>query len=149
MFIPSNNHPSQLDLDLNPILEFAAQETREGVEQEARPKKQAGQKRGAKGWTKQEIDCLLQVIDKILPCGSKQWDHVSLQLSNGGFHTQDREACKHKFERLWSKEKPTGTAKIPLHIKRAKDIKEKIMSVECMGHSAHNDSDEDGEGGGL
>ena len=88
-----------------------------------------------------EIDALLGIIKSILLCGSKQWDLVSLKLLDYGFKQCDGKSCKHKFERLWTKERPTGMSEIPLHITRAKDIKDKIMSAECMGHSSLNDTD--------
>ena len=66
-------------------------------------------------------------------------------MGDGGYYTREGDSCKRKFERLWTKDKPTGTTEIPIHIKRAKNIKEKIMAEECMGYSMHNDSEDDGE----
>ena len=130
--VPSSN-PSRFDEDLDPPVN--------NNEEDSPPNKFKGRKKGARGWVKSEIDALLDIIKSILPCGSKQWDLVSLELLDYGFKERDGESCKCKFERLWTKERPTGTSEIPLHITRAKDIKDNIMSAECMGHSSLNNTD--------
>ena len=132
--VPSSN-PSRFDEDLDPPVN--------NNKEDSPPNKFKGRKKGARGWVKSEIDALLGIIESILPCGSKQWDLVSLELLDYGFKQRDGKSCKRKFERLWTKERPTGTSEIPLHITRAKDIKDKIMSAECMGHSSLNDTNND------
>ena len=105
--VPSSN-PSRFDEDLDPPVN--------NNKEDSPPNKFKGRKKGARGWVKSEIDALLDIIKSILPCGSKQWDLVSLKLLDYGFKQRDGESCKCKFERLWAKERPTGTSEIPLHI---------------------------------
>ena len=130
--VPSSN-PSRFDEHLDPPVN--------NNKEDLPLNKFKGRKKGARGWVKSEIDSLLDIIKSILPCGSKRWDLVSLELFDYGFKQRDGESCKRKFERLWTKERPTGTSEIPLHISCAKDPKEKIMSAECMGNSSLNDTD--------
>ena len=132
--VPSSNL-SRFDKDLDPPVN--------NNKEDLPPKKHKGRKKGAMGWVKKEIDALLDIIESILLCGSKQWDLVSLELLDYGFNQHDGKSCKRKFERLWTKERPTGMSEIPLHISCAKDVKEKIMSAECMSHSSLNDTDND------
>ena len=49
-------------------------------------------------------------------------------------------ACKCKFEKMAFATKPTGQTEIPLHIKRAKDVKEKIAQNEMIGCVQANSS---------
>ena len=130
--IPSSN-PSRFDENLDPPVN--------NNKEDLPPNKHKRRKKGARGWVKKEIDALLDIIKSILLCGSKQWDLVSLELLVYGFKQRDGKSCKRKFERLWTKERLTGTSEIPLNIARAKDVKDKIMSAECMGHSSLNDTD--------
>ena len=111
--IPSSD-PSRFDEDLDPPVN--------NNKEDSLPNKHKGRKKGARGWVKKEIDALLDIIESILPCGSKQWDLVSLELLDYGFKQRDGKSCKHKFEMLWTKERPTGMSEIPLHITSAKDI---------------------------
>ncbi len=53
---------------------------------------------------------------------------------------RDGDSCRQKFEKLANAPKPTGTSDIPLHVKRAKDIKEMISRDEVIGLSHSNDS---------
>ena len=49
-------------------------------------------------------------------------------------------ACKSKFEKMAFCAKPTGQTEIPLHIKRAKNIKDKISQKEVIGCVQANES---------
>ena len=44
------------------------------------------------------------------------------------------EQCKMKFEKLAFLKKPTGTSEIPVHVKRAKIIKDLISKKEVIGY---------------
>ena len=79
-----------------------------------------------------------------MPCGSKQWDVVTFHLLANGY-SRTAEACRKKFDMLWSKNKPTGTPEIPRLILRAQITKDKISSHEVIGHVNANDSDYENE----
>ena len=79
-----------------------------------------------------------------MPCGSKQWDVVTFHLLANGY-SRTAEACRKKFDMLWSKNKPTGTPEIPRLILRAQIAKDKISSHEVIGHVNANDSDNENE----
>ena len=89
--VPSSN-PSRFDEDLDPPVN--------NNEEDSPPNKFKGRKKGAMGWVKSEIDALLNIIESILPCGSKQWDLVSLELLDYGFKQRDGKSCMRKFKRL-------------------------------------------------
>ena len=73
---------------------------------------------------------------------------VALDHYNNGWDTnRDSQMCKRKFDKLWSIDKPTGSTEIPLLVKRAKDIKEKISVFDCIGHTQANDSDVESDAG--
>ena len=49
------------------------------------------------------------------------------------------DSCKHKFEKMAFAKQPTGQSDIPLHILRAKTIKESISQNEVIGCVYQND----------
>jgi hypothetical protein len=66
------------------------------------------------GFTIAEIDCLLEIIDKVLPIGPDDWDivtecHVSFYLGLG----RSRESLHHKFSTLYNHKKPTNNPTCP------------------------------------
>ena len=101
----------------------------------------SGRKRGVQNFTKKELECLLDLIEEHKPCGALQWDLVSSGLYDAGYKSRDRDSCKKKFDRLWQTSKPTGSTEMPLHIRRAKDIKDVISSHEVIGYASLNSDD--------
>jgi hypothetical protein len=102
----------------------------------------SGRQKGAKKWTKEEVTILLDQVEEDLPAGKDQWEHVAvgcIMTSKSWIRAGD--SCKNKFEKLAFQKKPTGTAEIPLHVHRAKKIKELISEKEVIGHIGGNDSD--------
>jgi len=56
--------------------------------------------------------------------------------------TRTSESCINKFEKLAFQKKPTGTAKIPVHVAWAKQgVKENISENEMIGYIAGYDAD--------
>ena len=104
--------------------------------------KRKGRTKGCKGWREDEYDKLLDVVEKIVPTGSKQWELVAESHYKNGFSGRSGESLKKRFEQLCFTTKPTGSAFIPRIIARAKDIKEAICREEVIGYSMANDSDE-------
>jgi hypothetical protein len=79
------------------------------------------------GFTIAEIDCLLEIIDEVLPIGPNDWDrvtkrHVSFYPGLG----QTRESLRRKFSSLYNHKKPTGDPTCPAYIRNAKRIWECI-----------------------
>ena len=56
-----------------------------------------------------------------------------------GYH-RGAEACKKRFDKLWSTSKPTGSSEVPRHVVRALIVKETISSHEVIGYVNQNDS---------
>ena len=70
---------------------------------------------------------MLEIVEEHTPCGAKQWDKVAVDLYNAGYKEgRSGDICKKKIDKLWQTPKPTGTAEVPFHVQRAKNIKEKI-----------------------
>ena len=110
--------------------------------------RKGGRQKGAKNFKDTEVASLLDVIEDLLPCGANKWEKVALDHYNNGWDTnRDSQMCKRKFDKLWSIDKPTGSTEIPLLVKRAKDIKEKISVFDCIGHTQANDSDAESDAG--
>ena len=97
---------------------------------------------GTKNWTQKELDLLLDCVEAESPCGAKQWELVAMGMFTEGKYVRNAKSCRLKFDKLWSTEKPTGSADPPRHIIRAQQIKDKIEIVETMGHVNQNDSDD-------
>jgi len=101
--------------------------------------KNRGRKKGAKKWTEGEHDVLLSSIEDNLPTGKLQWEDVATDLTIDGYN-RTWEACKKRFEKLFSTPKPTGSAEVPRHVVRSLILKDKIEAKEYMGHAGRNDS---------
>ena len=109
-----------------------------------------GKKKGVKNWSSAQINLVLEMTEEILPAGKEMWEQVAVRC-----HDVDKswvrpgESCKAKFEKMAFAKQPTGQADIPLHILRAKEIKEKISQNEVLGCVYQNeeafldDSDDD------
>ena len=94
-----------------------------------------------RGFTVAEIDCLLEIIDDVLPIGPNDWDRVTERHCT--FYPglgRTRESLRRKFASLYNHKKPTGDPSCPVYVRNAKHIFERIK--EAMDLS-------DGEGGGV
>ena len=94
-----------------------------------------------RGFTAAEIDCLLEIIDNVLPIGPNDWDRVTERhctIYPGLGRT--RESLRRKFASLYNHKKPAGDPSCPVSVRNAKRIFERIK--EAMDLS-------DGEGGSL
>ena len=104
-----------------------------------------------RGYTVAEINCLIEIVEEILPIGPNDWDrvtqrHCSYYPGNG----RTRETLKRKFASLYNHKKPTGDQNHPLYMRNAKRIWDLIkaeMDVsdgEGLGdNGAAEDLDED------
>ena len=104
------------------------------------PSKLGGRKKGAKKWADSEISLLLETVELLLPAGKEQWERVSMKCYQSHKNwTRSGDSCKNKFEKLAFMKKPTGTAEIPIHVMKAKDLKEKISAHEVIGFCEENE----------
>ncbi len=115
-------------------------------------KSKGGRKAGARNWTEGETDVLLDIIQVVLPAGSKQWEKVALQLHQQGVPNRASLACVRRFNRLANLDKPTGSSEIPQLVLRAKEIKMQIDVAQVIGYVKLNnnkDKDNDKDGNEL
>jgi hypothetical protein len=101
-------------------------------------------KRGAK-FLIVELECLLDVIDDIIPIGNPDWERVwDKHVFN--FPTKERtlESLKRKFQELANKKIPTGDPYCPPHIRNAKRIYRKIV-LATNGSTGGSDGSDEGE----
>ncbi|KAE9283974.1 hypothetical protein PF008_g27270 [Phytophthora fragariae] len=96
-----------------------------------------------------EISRLLAVVEELLPLGRDEWERVTIAYNSNrsrSWAERDLDSLRRKFKALYSARKPTGTADMPPHIKKAKltklAIDEKANVVE-MDDAADQDPDED------
>lgn len=108
-------------------------------------------KRGL-GFSLNEVNCLLDAIEEVLPIGGKEWDEVECT------HCQSypdlgrtKESLKRKFVCLYLTRSPTGDPKCPAEVRRAKALYEEIKKkAEISGDDEspreaeeENDDDDD------
>lgn len=100
-------------------------------------------KRG-KGFTKAELDHILDCIEDILPIGIKGWERV-LEKFVLLYPESERtkESLKKKFTSLYSSKIPTGDPKCPTHVKRAKRLYDRIQEKMELSDGDGSDDDED------
>jgi hypothetical protein len=102
-------------------------------------------KRGAK-FTIAELECLLDVIDEIVPIGNPDWERVwDKHVST--FPTKERtvESLKQKFQGLTRHKIPTGDPECPPHICNAKRIYRKIVLATDGSTGGSDGSDDERE----
>jgi hypothetical protein len=73
--------------------------------------------------------------DKVALLCSKTWDGSDSWARQG-------DACKKKFEKLAFMKAPTGTAEVPVEVRKAKQLLLKIEETERIGIVELNDSDD-------
>jgi hypothetical protein len=83
-----------------------------------------------RGFSVAEIDCLLEIIEDVLPIGPDDWDivterHVSFYPGLG----RSRDSLRRKFSSLYNHKKPTGDPTCPAYVRNAKRIFERIKEV--------------------
>ncbi len=86
-------------------------------------------RRGFK-FTTQEIECLLDVIEEIVPIGNPNWERV-WDRHMACYPKKERTAklLWHKFQELAKKKQPTGDPNCPPHICSAKCIYHLIVKA--------------------
>ncbi len=74
-----------------------------------------------------EIDCLLELIDEMLPISGKEWEELASQ-HHSFFPEQDcnTDPLKQKFCTIIKKGPPTGSSNCPEYVRYAKAIMNKI-----------------------
>lgn len=109
-------------------------------------KKKGGRKPGGKNWTHTEVQLMLRFVEEVLPCGRDMWDKVALLCSKtwdgSDSWARQGDACKKKFEKLAFMKAPTGTAEVPVEVRKAKQLLLKIEETERIGIVELNDSDD-------
>ena len=107
----------------------------------------SGKRKGSKNWSTGQINLLLEIVSDILPAGKEMWEKVAVECREvDESWIRPGESCKHKFEKMAFAKQPTGQSDIPLHILRAKKIKESIAQNEVLGCVYQNDEGyEDGD----
>ncbi|GMF16371.1 unnamed protein product [Phytophthora fragariaefolia] len=96
-----------------------------------------------------EIERLLVIVQEYLPLGKVEWERVATDYNlsrSRGWVERDVDSLRRKFKALYSMRKPTGTAEMSPHVKKAKlakrSIDDKANVVEM-----DDEADEDEEGG--
>jgi hypothetical protein len=103
-------------------------------------------KRGANFTIMAELECLLDVIDKIVPIGNPDWERVWYKHVST-FPKKERtvESLKQKFQGLARHKIPTGDPACPPHIRNAKRIYRKIVLATDGSTGGSDVSDDEGE----
>jgi hypothetical protein len=111
-------------------------------------------KRGV-GYDKEEVNCLLNAVERVLPIGGYEWDTVFVEHERA-YPNRDRtrDGIKRKFNSLHHVHMPTGDPNIPPEVLRAKRIDYKIKKraeisegEDNGGFSDDDDEEEDDDAG--
>ena len=96
--------------------------------------------RGGLGFSKGELDWLLEILEEHLPIGQQEWDLV-LTKHEERYPDSDRsaESLRRKFASLYRKNMPTGDPDIPEEVRRAKTIRNQIVERADIGEDAEVD----------
>lgn len=91
----------------------------------------AASKRARRGvnYTADEVNVLLDLVEKHLPLGGQMWEQVATEHSVS-YPQTDRDAAslRKKFQDLYKKKVPTGDPHIPADVKRAKLLQQQILA---------------------
>ena len=90
---------------------------------------------------------LLDIVGEIEPLGSNMWASVHEEYKkwaeNSGYRVRDRDTLKQKFDRLANEKKPTGSARCPSPVLRAKQIARNILGrAQATALGGGDESDE-------
>jgi hypothetical protein len=97
-------------------------------------------KRGS-GFTQQEVDSLLELLDEKLPLAKDEWDYVASRHMDRYPNTERTvDSLKRKFASLHRKKIPTGDPLIPNDVKFAKRIRIKMTERADLGDGIDDDS---------
>ena len=92
-------------------------------------------KKGSRGinFSPEEIDCMLELIDKHMPLSASQWQKV-VDEHMMRFPNTDRDidGLRRKFNTLASKKIPTGDPFIPPDVKKAKKIRNDLSQFSGL-----------------
>ena len=110
---------------------------------------------GGRNYSSDEVEVLLEVVERILPLGSNCWDRVACEFNIArprGTDERDGDSLKRKFKALYGVRKPTGDPTIPPQVRRAKLIKRMIdnrgdtfdtsESISTLNHSNDGNNDD-------
>jgi hypothetical protein len=91
--------------------------------------KPASKKKKEKGkgshYSTEEIDLIMDIVEKVLPSGEYMWERVAKAYNERkprGSACRDMESIRIKFRKFKNEKKPTGDPNCPEHVKRAKRI---------------------------
>lgn len=92
------------------------------------------------GFSRQEIDGMLELLEEYLPIARQEWDSV-LRLHMQRYPELDRtvDSLKRKFSSLHRAKVPTGDPTIPPDVKRAKQIRYSMMERADIGEAEDSD----------
>ncbi|PXF45932.1 hypothetical protein BWQ96_04293 [Gracilariopsis chorda] len=109
-----------------------------------KPKQKGGKSTAGRGngFSKTEVDSLLDVLEEHLPIGAMEWDKVA-RIHSSRFPSTQRNAdsLKRKFSSLHRQTGPTGDPTIPQEVKKAKAIREAMKERADLGDGTEQESD--------
>ena len=59
-------------------------------------------------------------------------------MFDAGYQNKDKDKFKKKFDRFWETKMPTGSAEMPLFVRRAKTIKDNISESQFIAYASLN-----------
>ena len=104
-----------------------------------------GRKKGAKGWTPEKLDLMLDMVQATLPRGHRQWEYVTGQYNMLAQESSSEERIINKFRSLTGQTKPTGCNTRPEHVTRALQLESMMDSLSWANKTDPTGDANDGE----
>jgi hypothetical protein len=98
-------------------------------------------------YSTEEIDLIMDVVEKVLPSGEYMWERVAKEYNERkprGSACRDMESIRIKFRKFKNEKKPTGDPNCPEHVKRAKRIA-RLIDNHVGATEINDDVDSDDE----
>jgi hypothetical protein len=119
----------------------------DGTSESLKITQQGGCGKGSLLYKNEEIETLLQLMEKCLPVGNQEWEYVETESTSTHFRPlQDITSLQKKFNMLVMKKIPTGNPTCPPFVQCAKKIfnalvnKCNISCNECICNVADNNA---------
>jgi hypothetical protein len=106
-------HPKFCKYSLTKINMSSTATTRASSQPPVSVTPEKGRRTGTRGWKEPELEAMMEHIEEVMPCGSKQWEIVSLKLFESGY-SRSASSLRKKFHKLWGQEKLTHSSTCPI-----------------------------------
>ena len=88
-----------------------------------------------KNYSHEEVMTMLELMEKILPIGTEEWEQVETGLRDKFPPGRDKNSITRKYHQLYRRKIPTGDPNMPPEVRLAKKVQRDIGIKACIGHA--------------